>query len=279
MSYWLDKWKNIPWESLTAEGLRRAVYVLVILLAARLVYAVLLYALKRVLFYQRGKSYVNQRKADTLFPLLKNAIFYILTFTVAIHILSRVFNFNTSTLLASAGILGVAVGFGSQSLVKDMIGGFFILFDDQFSVGESIKAGEFSGTVEEIGLRTTRLRNAGGELHILPNGGISSVTNYNRGKMKALVDIYVPYGEDLVQVKGALQRVCEEVGRNFADKLAELPSVLGIVQFGERNAVWRVCAFAKANEQALIERELREGIYQEFRREGIKAPLCPEKPL
>lgn len=263
---------DFDWQTLGTRALNTLIYIVVILIIARLTYGLLVFMLRRVLIQHKGKILLNERKANTLFPLLRSIAFYVITFTVIVHLLKYVFNFDTGTLLASASVLGVALGFGSQSLVKDVIGGFFILFEDQFSVGEYVKAGDFSGTVEEIGLRATHLRDWGGELHIIPNGTISAVTNYNRGKMRALVDIQVPYDEDLDRAMEVMHSVCETVSAEYGEKIVEAPTVQGVIQFGERNAVLRVVAYTQPNEQWGLERELRRRIHKAFLQEGIRIP-------
>ncbi len=266
-------WTAVKWQDVGVAFGRGLLSVIITLAVARICYAILVYLLRRILLRQ-GQILLNERKAKTLFPLLRSIAFYVITFTVLINILQNVFNFPTGTLLASAGVVGVALGFGSQSLVKDVIGGFFIIFENQFAVGEYVKAGDFSGIVEEIGLRATRLRDWGGELHIIPNGSITAVTNFNRGKMRALVDIHVPYDEDLDRAMGVMHAVCAETAGEFAEKIIEAPTVQGVIQFGERNAILRVVAYTKANEQWELERELRRRIHKAFLQEGIRIPLA-----
>ncbi|MHB1404291.1 MAG: mechanosensitive ion channel family protein [Desulfitobacteriaceae bacterium] len=272
MTDWFTAARDLNWQDIASKALNELVYVVLVLVIARISYGVLVYLLHRLLLVRTRKILFDESKANTMYHLLRSVAFYVITFTVIVHLLERVFNFDTRTLLASASVLGVALGFGSQSLVKDVIGGFFVLFENQFSVGEYIKVGEFAGTVEEIGLRATRLRDWGGELHIIPNGSITAVTNYNRGKMRALVDIQVPSDEDLDRAMEVMHAVCEEVSRQYQDKIVEPPSVQGVIQFGERNAVLRVIAYTKANEQWGLERELRRRIQKAFLEEGIRIP-------
>ena len=262
----------INWQKLGFAALYKVLYVVVILIAARVTYALLIYLLKRMLVDRKGKHLLDERKANTLFSLLRSVLFYVITFTVFLTSIKNIFNFDTGTLMASASVLGVAIGFGSQSLVKDIIGGFFILFEDQFSVGELVKTGEFTGTIEETGIRTTHIRAWGGELHIIPNGSITAVTNFSRGKMLAMVEIQIPYDEDLDRAMGVMSTVCEEVSAEFGEKIIEAPKVQGVTQFGERNVVLRVIAFTKTNEQWSLERELRRRIHSAFLKEGIRTP-------
>ena len=272
MNWIPNKLAVFDWHGVGLYVLNTILYIIIVLVVARVAYAVIIYLLRRLLLERKGKHLLDERKANTLFSLIRSMAFYVITFTVVVHGLKRLFNFDTSTILASASVLGVALGFGSQSLVKDIIGGFFILFEDQFSVGEYVKAGEFSGTVEEMGIRATHLRDWGGELHIIPNGSITAVTNFSRGKMRALVDIQMPYDEDLDRAMGVMHSVCEEVSMEFGEKIIEAPSVQGVIQFGERNAVLRVVAYTQPNEQWGLERELRRRIHREFIKEGIRTP-------
>lgn len=263
---------DINWHQLGVDALNSLLYIIIILAIARVSYALIIYLLRRMLLDRKGKKLLNERKANTMFSLLRSMSFYLITFTAILHTLKQLFNFDTGTLLASASVLGVALGFGSQSLVKDIIGGFFILFEDQFSVGDYVQTGQFAGVVEETGIRATHLRDWGGELHIIPNGSITAVTNFSRGKMRALVDIQVPYDEDLERAMKVMNSVCETIGEEFGDKIIDPPTVQGIIQFGERNTVLRVVAFTRPNEQWGLERELRRQIHSAFLKEGIRTP-------
>ena len=263
---------NFNWHELGLATLNKVLYIIVILVVARVAYGLLIYLLRRMLVNRKGRHLLDERKANTLFSLLRSTLFYVITFTVLLHTLKYLFNFDTGTLLASASVLGVALGFGSQSLVKDIIGGFFILFEDQFSVGELVKTGEFTGTIVETGIRTTHIRAWGGELHIIPNGSITAVTNFSRGKMLAKVEIQIPYDEDLDRAMGVMSAVCEEVSVEFGEKIIDAPTVQGVTQFGERNVVLRVIAFTKPDEQWSLERELRRRIHSAFLKEGIRTP-------
>lgn len=273
MNGWIqDRMDDINWHQVGSVSLKWVLYLIGILLVARLVYGVSVYLLRRTLLEPKGKRLLNERKANTMFSLLRSMLFYLITFTAILHALKYLLNFDTGTLLASASVLGVALGFGAQSLVKDIIGGFFILFEDQFSVGEYVQAGQFSGVVVETGIRATHLRDWGGELHIIPNGSITAVTNFSRGKMRALVDILIPYDEDLERAMQVMGSVCEKVSAEFGDKIIDKPDVQGVSQFGERNAILRVVGYTKPNEQWGLERELRRQIHGAFLKEGIRTP-------
>ena len=263
---------DFNWHKFGIATLNTVLYIVIILVVARITYGLFIYLLRRTLVDRKVKHLLDERKANTLFSLLRSMLFYGITFTAFLQTLKHLFNFDTGTLLASASVLGVALGFGSQSLVKDIIGGFFILFENQFSVGELVKTGEFTGTIEETGIRTTHIRAWGGELHIIPNGSITAVTNFSRGKMLAKVEIQIPYDEDLDRAMGVMSIVCKEVSAEFGEKIIEAPTVQGVTQFGERNVVLRVIAFTQPDEQWSLERELRRRIHSAFLKEGIRTP-------
>ena len=151
--------------------------------------------------------YTSSNRARTLGQILKKVIKYTLYF-IWIMMSLEMFDVNTASVLATAGIGGLAIGFGAQSLVKDIITGFFILFEDQYSVGDHVKIDSYEGVVEELGLRITKVRAFSGELHIIPNGAILVVTNATRGAMRALVEISFSYEENVDRVIEILEGVC-----------------------------------------------------------------------
>lgn len=220
------------------------------------------------IFAPKSASLMDENRLATLKILLKSILRYAIYF-VAIMIILELFGIKTGSLLAGAGILGLAIAFGAQSLVKDVITGFFIIFEDQFSVGEYITTSGASGIVEEVGLRVTKLRDWGGELHIIPNGQIIQVTNFNRGSMRALVEIGLAYKADLDQAMAIMQGVCDQVAKEMKT-IVEGPEVLGVVGFSALEVVVRIVAKTVPNEQWLVERVLRKRIKEALDRENIE---------
>ncbi len=210
------------------------------------------------------------RRAQTLEILLRSAITYLVFFMACLMIL-QIFNVNTSAILASAGILGLAVGFGAQNLVKDIISGFFILFEDQFSVGDFVQIDAVTGTVEEIGLRTCKIRQWTGELSIIPNGGITQVTNYNRGPMLAQVTVGIAYEEDIDQAIKVLKDECEAACREV-EAIIDVPQVQGVIELGLSSVDIRIVAPTLPGEYWAVERELRKRFKYALDRAGIEIP-------
>ncbi|NMB07427.1 MAG: mechanosensitive ion channel family protein, partial [Tissierellia bacterium] len=169
---------------------------IIIKILTKITYMIIDRAVKRK---KNSIFYRDEKKINTLTTVLKNIIKYVFYFIGLVMVLDM-FDISTSSILATAGIGGLAIGFGAQSLVKDIITGFFILFEDQFSVGDYVKIGEYEGVVEELGVRVTKIRAFSGELHIIPNSNIQTVTNRTRGNMRALVVVTVAYEEDMDKV-------------------------------------------------------------------------------
>lgn len=233
----------------------------------KVIYAIIDKAVNR-----RRKSIfsVDDKKVNTLTIVLKNIIKYILYFIGLIMVLDM-FNINTASLLATAGIGGLAIGFGAQSLVKDIITGFFILFEDQFSVGDYIKIGDYEGIVEELGVRVTKLRDFSGELHIIPNSNINTVTNKTRGAMRALVKVNISYEEDINRVIKILDKVCKNIGET-SDTIIEGPTILGITDLGEYGMDLTIVAKTTPMEQWSVERDIRKKIKEAFDKEKVEIP-------
>jgi small conductance mechanosensitive channel len=209
------------------------------------------------------------RRRRTLMLLLKSIFRYTVYFVSGIIILS-IFGVPVASLIAGAGIIGLAIGFGAQNLVRDIINGFFILFEDQFAVGDYIKAAGLEGIVEEIGVRTTNIRDFGGELHIIPNGEISQVTNYSSGNMRVMVDVGVSYDENPAEVIGILEELCQEIALEKAEIITDGPVVLGIQELASSSVVIRIWAKVKPMEQWAMGRYIRQRIKERFDERGIE---------
>lgn len=251
----------------------KAALILVILLTAKTGVSVA-YVLIDRLFQVRvipGKVHFDERRSSTLKAILKSIIRYLVYFIAIITILDEL-DVPITAVLSAAGILGLAVGFGAQNLVRDVITGFFIIFEDQFSVGDYIETEGIGGIVEEIGLRITKLRDWGGQLHIIPNGKITTVTNHSRGNMRALVEVEVAYEEDVNKALSVLTQIAAEMAADFPGIIREGPTVLGVRALGESGVLIRIVAKTVPMEQWGIEMELRRRIKETFDREGIEIP-------
>ncbi|MGE5579104.1 MAG: mechanosensitive ion channel family protein [Bacillota bacterium] len=210
------------------------------------------------LFQSASKAkglHVSDSRGKTLAGLLSSALRYAMGTVVLLTILDLV-GIDTSALLGGAAILGVAVGFGAQNLVRDIITGFFIIYERQYDVGDYITAADVSGVVEEIGLRTTRLRDWSGEVHVIPNGLIDKTTNRSKAGSRALVRVILSHEADIRKAMAQMQEVCDQMAREHP-VITDGPIVLGISNIDLAGVEIQIWARTKPLEQWAIERELR----------------------
>ncbi|BAF61084.1 MAG: mechanosensitive ion channel family protein [Pelotomaculum sp.] len=222
-------------------------------------------------FYPREGSHTAGKRAQTLAALLKSVLRYAVYFIAGLIILG-LFGVQTSTLLAGAGVVGLAVGFGAKNLIQDVIAGFFILFEDQFAVGDYVSISGVTGIVEEVGLRVTRLKDTGGQLHYIPNGRIAQVTNYSRGSLQVLVDVIVAGDENLDRVIAVLEEAGAGLARDWPDIITAGPDVLGVVALGPGEVTIRLSASAKPLQHWKVERELRKRAKIALDAAGVRMP-------
>ncbi|WNV81192.1 mechanosensitive ion channel family protein [Bacillus atrophaeus] len=195
-------------------------------------------------------------RAQTLQGLTLNVFAYILIFIFIVMVLD-LFHYDPTALIAGAGVVGLAVGFGAQGLVSDIVTGFFILLEKQIDAGDYITAANFDGIVEQVGLRTTQIRSFDGTLNYVPNRGIINVSNHSRGTMQALVDISVPLEKNLDETIHILQSACDHAAAGLP-QIKEGPNVIGVQELGASEVVIRIIAKTENMEQWRVERVLRK---------------------
>ncbi len=239
-------------------------------LLVRLIRAVVRRALKA------GKPTADDTRAkrlETAATLTVSAARYAIYFLAAAAAIGQLgLTASMTSLLTAAGIGGVIVGIGAQSLVKDVVSGFFMLFEDQFSVGDMVTAAGMTGTVTAIALRTTTIRSYTGELTVIPNGSITTLTNYSRTNTLALVDMPVSYGED---AQKALSLMLEEA-KAYHDEIGETamaePEIVGATKAENGVLLLRVSMLVKPLEHWRVQRALTLRIGERFAKEGIRLP-------
>ena len=223
---------------------------------------------------------LNLQRATTLAHALSTAVVVII-WAIAVLLVLGTLDVPLAPFLASAGVAGVALGFGAQSLVKDTLSGFFILLENQFGVGDVIEvqttAGPVSGKVEDLTLRITTLRAFDGTLHVVPNGNIQVVSNKSKGWARAIVDVRVAYGEDVDRVREVLEELFEEIRKDTVLKewIMEGPSILGVESLADYALVVRVIADTRPSKRWDAERRLRERITRRLSERGIRVPFPP----
>ncbi len=216
----------------------------------------------------------TKKRAQTLGNILRHTLLIVLSFTAILMILGEL-GIQLGPLLATAGIGALAIGFGAQSLVKDMISGFFIILENQYRIGDVIEVGGVSGLVESVSLRKTVLRDLQGRVHFIPNGEIKVVSNLSKEWSRAVVDIGVSYREDVNQVINLLTQIGKELETEepYKSVILEPAQILGVDRFGESELVIRMIVKTIPLKQWEVERELRRRIKNRFDEKGIQIPL------
>ena len=216
----------------------------------------------------------RQQRAETMGSLLKSIVSVIVFSIVGFMVIAQL-GYNIAPLIASAGIIGVALGFGAQSLVKDFLSGIFLILEDQYGVGDIVDVGAASGTVEAVGLRVTRLRDVNGTVWYVRNGELLAVGNMSQNWARTVLDIPVAFSEDLTRVREILREVAHEVWEDpeYRPEILEEPEVWGVERWDPDGVVVRVVVKTAPQQQWSVARELRERIKDRFDAEGIEIPL------
>jgi small conductance mechanosensitive channel len=202
-------------------------------------------------------------------PLFESVLRSFLYFGAFVMILDQL-NFNVTALIAGASVLGVAIGFGAQAVVRDVLAGFFLLFEGLVQVGDVIRVGDVSGEVERVSLRTTLVRRYTGELVAIPNGQIVQIGNMSRGFMRAIVQVAVAYEIDLQRAMAIMHQVGQDWAAAHPDVVLAPPEVQGLLDFGTSGVTVRLVVKVKPPVYIAAERELRLRLKAAFDAEKIQ---------
>ncbi|MEO9326173.1 mechanosensitive ion channel family protein [Nocardioides sp. C4-1] len=215
----------------------------------------------------------RRQRAEAMASLFKSIVTGLITAVFGTMMLSEI-GVDIAPIIASAGIVGLALGFGAQSLVKDFLSGVFMIIEDQYGVGDQVDLGEAIGTVEAVTLRITRVRDVNGTVWYVPNGQIMRVGNQSQNWARTVLDISVAYSEDLTRVKRVLGEVAHDLweDEDFKSQVIEEPSVWGVQDLAVDGVTVRVVLKTTPGEQWAVAREMRQRIKARFDHEGIEIP-------
>ncbi|MDQ0429176.1 small conductance mechanosensitive channel [Planomicrobium stackebrandtii] len=218
----------------------------------------------------KGPMLYNERRQQTLSKLLSNVVAYVVYFIAGVSILST-FTIDITGLIAGAGVLGLAIGFGAQNLVRDVITGFFIIFEDQFSVGDYVRIGAAEGTVEEIGLRTTKVKAWTGELFIFPNGTITDVVNFSIHNSIAVVDVNISYESDITRVESLIMEFLDSLQDRY-EQIIKPAELLGVQNLTTTEIVMRITAETLPMQHFAVARGMRRDLKDFLDQRGVEIP-------
>jgi small conductance mechanosensitive channel len=252
----------------------KLITIIIILVVAKIALSIIYKLIEKSLTpLKKSKNYKRRiSRANTLIPLLQSISKYAIYFIAGVMVL-RELGVDTTAIIASAGVVGLAIGFGAQSLVKDVLSGAFLLFEGIISVGDSVNVGEHSGTVEVIGLRNIHLRKYSGELRVIPYGEVASFGNFNKGYMRAIVKVGVAYEQDVERGMKTLEGIANKWAEENKDVVLEAPIVQGVLSLSSSEVTLRVSIKVKPMTQWGAERELKRRIKDTFDKKGIEIPF------
>ena len=267
-------------EDIKAWLLEHGIIILAYIIIAYIIYRLIKLFIPRLVtgfVKARGKGRHSKswfaNRAQTLSNMITWALGFIIGLIVLFMILSKL-NINITPLLASAGVAGIAIGFGAQSMVKDFLSGLFILLEDQYNTGDVVKIAGIAGLVEEVNLRRTVLRDLDGILHTIPNGEITTASNYTRDWARVNLDVPVAYGEDIDHVFAVINRVGKELAEDeyFSKLIKTPPQALRVQKFGDSGIDIRILGDVRPMMQWEVTGELRKRLKKAFDEEGIEIP-------
>lgn len=218
----------------------------------------------------REKGKITEGRATVLERLMLNVLSYTLAFFVIVVIFG-IFGLPIGGLIAGAGVVGLAIGFGAQGIVSDVVTGFFLLAEKWADAGDYIITAGVDGVVEEVGLRTTQIRDYDGILHFIPNRNIENLSNYSRGDMRALVDVSISYNHNADEAMRIAQEVCHKVAAED-ENIVDGPNVEGVEMIEGHKMVLRVSAQTKNMMQWGVQRKLWKALKEAFDENGIEMP-------
>lgn len=252
--------------------------ILILAWVARLIIRQLTSRMHRFLL-PRAASREHEKRADTLTGIVRTTATILISVATVIMVLQEI-GIEIGPILAGAGIMGLAIGFGAQSIVKDVLSGFFLLLEDQMRIGDVVEVGGDSGVVEGISLRTLRLRDLDGNLHIIPHGSFSAVTNMTKDFSCYIFDVGVAYREDTDEVSRILEEIGLEMQEDPAwkDDILRPLEIFGVNSFDDSAVVVRARITTKPIRQWAVGREFNRRMKKRFDQEGIEIPF-PHRTL
>lgn len=256
-------------EKIVREGLKVIIILFLMFISIKIGNKIIDKFIQKQVESENKRFSMSTQKAMTIGGLLKSLLKYVVYFIGIAGILADFFK---GISLTAASIGGFAIGFGAQSLVKDLINGFFILFEDQYGVGDYVTIGTFSGIIDSIGIRTTAIKDFNGDMHLIPNGTIQAVTNHSKSDKQFIVDVSVSYNTDLDYALDTLK----SAAARFEDENPEVTrplEVWGVTALASSGVTIRTVGYCTQMNQWSIERGLRKVLKEALDNAGIEIPF------
>ena len=244
--------------------IEEVVYPVLIIFAGITIYMILVNSLKKIL--KLKINIIAERKRKTLYSLIKNILKYLIFIVCSLSIL-EVYGISTKGIIASIGIVGVVIGLALQDTLKDVLSGSTIIFENHYAIGDTIKIGDFTGKVISLGLKTTKIQAITGEIKIIANRNITEVVNYSLDNSAAILDIKIPYSEDIIVVEKIFSGLYDKIKKDIPNLLSI--ELLGIDEIDNSVITYKLLIKTISMEQFSIKREILKLIKIEFDKKGI----------
>lgn len=247
--------------------IKEVVYPLVIIFIGTIVYIILSKSIKKI--FKSRLNRIDKRRSKTLCSLFNNILKYLILIFCVLAIL-EVYNISTKGLIASLGVVGVVIGLAFQDVMKDLLAGFSIIFENEYAVGDTVTIGDFKGKVISLGLKTTKIQAITGEIKMISNRNIVEVINHSLEDAFTIIEIGVSYEEDVEKVEKVLTDLCQKLEQSIEDVLSI--EVQGINELSASSVVFSIMANTKANKQYEVRRKILKEIKIKFDQEKITIP-------
>lgn len=268
-------WSNIDWESILALVIQKSIAIGLLILLFILLTKIARFSIQQMFRnYQRTKT--SEVRLTTLKTLVLNVTHYTLAFFF-IYALLSILGVPVGSLLAGAGIAGLAIGLGAQGFTNDLLTGFFIIFEQQIDVGDYITLTNLSieGTVTQVGLRLLQVRSIDGTVHFIPNRNITTVSNHSREARRVIVDVRIDPSEGIEAIREAITRANKKIAETYTDDLQTQPTIFGMVDLGNSNYAIRTTLYVENGKQGAVQQELLTLSIFELTKAGFTIPNTP----
>lgn len=269
-------WNGINWDEIIATLIEKAIYLLFLMLLFALLNRVGKTLIDKTYGNYSKKQSFSESRLKTLHTLINNAFQYTLFFFF-IYSLLTVIGVPVGSLLAGAGIAGVAIGLGAQGFMNDIITGFFIILEQQMDVGDYVRltALGIEGTVTAVGLRTTQMKALDGTVHFIPNRNITTISNLSRSNMQVLIDVRIVPDEGYDQITAIINQVNQELKEKYTESIQTGPTIFGMVDLGNGNFAVRTTMYVLNGKQALIREEFLAQYVKKLSEANFTIPNTP----
>lgn len=269
-------WNEIDWDAILATFIEKTLYLIFLVILFSVLSKIGKYLLDKSFSQYSKKASLNESRLKTLHSLLHTIFHYTLGFFF-IYALLSVIGVPIGSLLAGAGIAGVAIGLGAQGFMNDMITGFFIIMEQQMDVGDYIQLANLSieGTVVSVGIRTLQLKATDGTVHYIPNRNITTISNLSRANMLVRLDIRIVPEEGYDKIQAVIQQVNQQLAEKYQNELQTEPTIFGLVDLGNSNFAIRTICYSLNGKQYVLKEEFLSAYVQALTTAGFTIPNTP----